>query len=197
MIHANLSTAAVAILVVASAAVSARAHAAPAAAAPAAAALDLRSALQYALEHSPTLEVARQTLELRENDYKNTRAALLPSADVTSANGITGSSPNPAPPPYAPWNSNLSLQVAESLYDNGATLTNLSIADRNRQLADVTFRQARDQLALTVAQEFYTFSLNTYLYDARKQQQALLEKQFKILTQEYEQGLKKKQDYVR
>lgn len=160
-------------------------------------ALDLKSAIHFALEHSPTLEVARQTLVLRENDYKNTRAALLPSADITTANGVTGTSRNPAPPPYAPWNSNFSFQVSENLYDNGATLTNLSIADRNRQLADVNFRQARDQLSLTVAQQFYTFSLNTYLFEARKQQQALLEKQFRILTQEYEQGLKKKQDYVR
>src|SRR5581483_10863707 len=58
-------------------------------------ALDLRGAIRYALEHSPSLAVARQTLDLREIDYKNTYATLFPSADATATGGLANTIPNP------------------------------------------------------------------------------------------------------
>ena len=131
---------------------------------------------------------------------------MLPSADFTATNGLQNNIPiastNSSSPvltanPSAPWYSSLNLGVTENLYDNGVSLTNLSIANLNRDLASVNYLKTRDSLTLDIAAEFYRFSLASVLLDVRKQQQAILEKQFKTLSSQYQQGFKTKSDFLR
>src|SRR4051812_16236563 len=94
--------------------------------------LDLAHALSFAIEHNPAIDAARLTQDIRTMELKNARAAMLPSADVNSTNGLQDQIPSQAGPgTTAPVYSQLSLSVSENLYDNGASLTRYSIAGFN------------------------------------------------------------------
>jgi len=128
---------------------------------------------------------------------------MLPSADLSATHGLQNNIPiggnntlltaNPA----SPWYSSLSLGISENLYDNGVSLTNLKASDLRRELANLNFLKSRDSLVLDVAAEFYRYSLHSALLEIRKQQLELLEKQFRTLASQYQQGFKTRTDYLR
>ena len=163
--------------------------------------LSLPEAVQFALENSPVFDSAKKTQSIRELEYKNAISKFLPSADITTTNGLqntisAGNSAN-ANTATSPWYSTLTMGITENLYDNGVSVTNLSVADLNRNLAWINLLKARDNLVLDIAAEFYRFSLATILVDVKKQQQVVLEKQLKNLTSQYQQGFKTKSDFLR
>jgi outer membrane protein TolC len=165
--------------------------------------LSFKDTIRYATEHSPVLDSARKTLEIRGLEFSTSIARMLPSLDIGATQGILNNIPiggNNAlltPNATSPWYSALTAGVSETLYDNGVSITQALIADLNQDLAAVGFERTRAGLALDVSQEFYSFSLATALLDVRKQQQELLEKQFKSVSSQYQQGFKTKSDYLR
>ena len=166
--------------------------------------LTLTDAIRVALKESPAYDTAEKNLTINELQYKNAVAKLLPSLDFTSTDGLQNNIPISSnsdllltPNPTAPWYSTLTLGLTETLYDNGVSLTNLSIADLSRDLARVNELKARDSLTLDVATEFYKYSLSTALLSVRKQQQAMLNKQYEILSSQYQQGFKIRADFLR
>lgn len=167
--------------------------------------LGLREAVHFALENSPSFDSTKKTLTLRELERKTAIARLLPSFDFNTTNGLQnnipiqtgGNAPFLTPNPSAPWYSSLSLGLTETLYDNGISLTNLKIASLNQELAAIVYLKSRDSLVLEVASEFYRFSLATVLLEVRKQQQAAIDKQFRTLSSQFQQGFKTRSDYLR
>jgi outer membrane protein TolC len=168
--------------------------------------LSLKEAVRFALENSRTFDIARKAESVRDLEYKNAVAKLLPSADFLTTNGLqnnipiasaNGSTSLLTANPSAPWYSSLTVGMTETLYDNGVSLTGLSVARLNRELSSVNSLKARDGLALDVATEFYKFSLATVLLEVRKQQQGALEKQFRSLSGQYKQGFKTRSDFLR
>lgn len=165
--------------------------------------LSYKEAIQYALESSPAVRSAQRTLEIRELEYRTATARFLPSLDLSATHGLQNNFQigdttalyysNTA----APWYSALSLALTESLYDNGASWTNRKIADLNRELAQINYEKTRDSVILDVTSEFNRFSLLSVLFELRKQQLTLLEKQFRSLTTQYQQGFKTKSDFLR
>lgn len=166
--------------------------------------LSLKAAVQLSLENSPDYDSARKTQILREQEYRKTFTNLLPSVDASATGGLQNSfalagnggtvfENNPA----APWYSALSLGINETLYDNGVTLTNIKIADLNRQIAKLEMLKARDQLVLNIANEYYRHSLLAVLVTVRAEQLRLLSKQFSTVQNQYQQGLKTRSDYLR
>ena len=166
-------------------------------------ALSLKEAIRFALENSPSFDSAKKTQSVREMEVKSSVAKMLPSADLSTTDclqnniPISGAATPTAANPTKPWYSTLSLGITENIYDNGVSLTNLSIANLNRDLAQLNFLKTRDSLALDISAEFYRFSLASMLVGVRKQQQGILEKQFKTLSNQYQQGFKTKSDYLR
>lgn len=168
--------------------------------------LSLQDAVQFALENSPAFDTAKKTQAIRELENKNAFAKLLPSVDFSTTNGLQNNIPIASangntslwtPNSSAPWYSSVNLGVSETLYDNGVSFINLSITHLNRELAALAYLKNRDSLALDVASEFYRYSLATTLLEVRKQQQAVLEKQLKALSSQYQQGFKTKSDFLR
>jgi outer membrane protein TolC len=168
--------------------------------------LALKGAIQYALEHSPSFDIAKRTQAIRELEYKSAVAKFLPSLDFSTTNGLqnnisiasgNGTDTLLASNPASPWYSTLSLGLSENLYDNGVSVTQLGVANLNRELAQLGWQKARDGLVLDVASEFYRYSLASVLLEVKTRQQALLEKQFKMLTGQYQQGFKTRSDYLR
>ena len=159
--------------------------------------VEMAEAVRIALERSPSLRIAQNTRELRENEYKNVRAQLLPQLDVSATQGITGQEPPQIVVPWAPWTSNLTAKVSESIYDNGQTLSRLAIAERARQLSELDFQKARDGLILDVVREFYRYSLAHALQSVNLRQQELLTKQFADINRQFRLGMKTRKDFIR
>ena len=166
--------------------------------------LSLKDSIRFALEHSPQLDTAKRTQAIRELERRNAVAKILPSLDFSTTNGLQNNIPISGtsatlltPNPAAPWYSSLNLGVTENLYDNGISLTGIDVANLSGELAKIGTLRSRDSLALDVATAFYQFSLSGMLLEVKKQQEGVLEKQFKTLSSEYTQGFKTRSDYLR
>ena len=166
--------------------------------------LTLSDAIQTALQNSPTYDTAEKTETINHLKYRSAIAKLLPSLDFSTTDGLQNNIPiasNAAflltPNPTAPWYSSLNVGFTENLYDNGVSLTGLAVADLGQTLSQISSLKVRDSLVLSVASEFYTYSLSSVLVDVRKQQQALIEKQFDLLSSQYQQGFKTRADFLR
>ncbi|MGK5085861.1 TolC family protein [Bdellovibrionota bacterium FG-1] len=163
----------------------------------------LNAAVRFALENSPAFDTAQKTEAVRELEYRSAITKLLPAVDFSATHGlqnnisISGDNTLLTPNPASPWYSSLGLGMSATLYDNGVSLTNLKITGLNRDLAAVSTLKARDSLILSVVAEFYRYSLDTSLREVKKQQQALLYKQFQTLSSQYQQGFKTKSDFLR
>ena len=166
--------------------------------------LSLKDTVRFALDHSPGFDSAKKTQLVRELERRNSIAKILPSLDLSTTNGLQNNIPISGttatlltPNPTAPWYSSFNLGLTENLYDNGISLTGIDVANLNGELAAVGFLKSRDSLTLNVVTEFYQFSLANMLLEVKKQQEAVLEKQFKTLSSEYTQGFKTRSDYLR
>ena len=130
----------------------------------------------------------------------------MPSVDFTTVNGVqnnipvataSGSNTLLSNNPTAPWTSSLSLGINETLYDNGVSWTKKKVAELNQVIAEVNVQKTRDQLVLNIVSQFYQYSLATRLVEVRRQQQAILEKQFRVMSSQYQQGFKTRSDFLR
>ncbi|MGZ3687439.1 MAG: TolC family protein, partial [Bdellovibrionota bacterium] len=160
----------------------------------------------FAIEHSPTLDAARRQDLTDELTAKNAFAAFLPSLDFVSNHGVQGSLNAPGFVPVlsslaatgsGPWVSTVGVSISENLYDNGATITAYRIASAQLEASHLAFMKARENLCLSVASEFYNYSLSTGLLDVRRQRKQILDKQFRLIENSYRQGVKTEQDYLR
>jgi outer membrane protein TolC len=166
--------------------------------------MSLADVIRSAIENSPTIDVAQKTVAINALQYKSSVAKLLPSIDFTTTDGLQNNIAVASNQdalffsnPTAPWASSLNLGLTESLYDNGVSLTGIAISDLNRSLADVSAEKARDTLVLNVVTEFYTFSQSRVLLEVRRQQKKILDKQYELLSSQYQQGFKTRADYLR
>jgi outer membrane protein TolC len=165
--------------------------------------LGLKEAVRFALENSPVFDTSQKNFAIKELEFKNSISKLLPSADLSAIHGlqnnipIAGNNTLLTPNPAAPWYSSISLGATEVLYDNGVSWTQSRIAQLNRDLARIQNLKSRDTIALNVMLEFYRFSLATIMLEVREQQIALLEKQYRSVSSQYQQGFKTRNDFVR
>lgn len=165
--------------------------------------LDLKAAIQFALIHSPAVDSARRLMEVRGMEHRNAVAGLLPSLDLTSSHGLqkgfrTGLSPSAIiQPPTAPWTSSLGVALTETFYDNGRSWTQLQVAKRSQDLAEISFRQARDRMLLDVIRAYYSFSEASLTEEVSRERKEILEKRAKQISQDYQQGLARRRDFLR
>lgn len=156
--------------------------------------LNLKQTLQYALEHSPLLNTALRNRTIRDLEVRSAWSKILPSFDVTGSGGLQDGSPSTVP---NPWYSNLNLALTENLYDNGSSWNAFRVAELNQKLSEIEYNKTRDTLILEVVSSYYRLSLSHVLSEIRRGQSQALEKQFKLVTDQYEQGLKPKNDFLR
>lgn len=164
--------------------------------------LSLKDAIHYAVVHSPTFDTAQKNLTISELGYKNSIAAFLPSLDFSTTQGLQNNIPVAGnstlfTPNSSPLYSAVSLGITETLYDNGTSVSNAVIASLTREYNQVALLQNRASLTLGVINAFYDLSLNGVLLEIRTEQTAMLEKQFKTASSEFQQGLKTRIDFLR
>lgn len=155
---------------------------------------DLKKAIVFAIENSPTFDSIKRQLNISQLDEKSAEAKLLPSLDLTATHGILDASPRAT---TSPWNSEFNLGITESLYDNGVTRTNSKIATLNKKQAELNFEDQKNKVSLDIVSQFLTYSLNIKLLEIQEKQFKLISRQYETISRDYYQGIKTKKDFLR
>lgn len=167
--------------------------------------LSLREALEFAMEHSPKLDSARRSLQLRDLEVRSALAKMLPSIDVSAGIGLRSGQLSTSPSLLpglnssgsSPLASSLGLELTENLYDNGASWIQYRVAQANQKAAELLYRKTRDELIQSVCLEFHRYSQMTAFLEVRSQKKDGIERQLRMLSAQYQQGLKPKNDFLR
>jgi outer membrane protein TolC len=155
---------------------------------------DLKKAIIFAIENSPTFDSIKRQLHISQLDEKSAKAKLLPSLDLTATHGILDTSPRTT---SSLWNSEFSLGITESLYDNGVTRTNIKIETLNKKQAELNFEDQKNKVSLDIVSQFLTYSLNIKLLEIQEKQFKLVNRQYQTISRDYYQGIKTKKDFLR
>lgn len=150
--------------------------------------------VRYAVDHSPSLEVAKREAEIRPLERKNAFASFFPQLDLTATLGLNDAEPVPLPNREI---NQLTLQLTENFYDNGVSLLRHDSARKEEEIARLNFVWERDRLALSIAGEYLKYSFNIAMFEAQKTQNESLRKQFNSISAQYRQGMKTRRDYLR
>lgn len=154
--------------------------------------LDFKSTLATALENSPGLQSLKRDVEIRSLENKNARAARYPSLDFTSTQGLTEVTNR-----TSSYFSTMSLVATETLYDNGITSAKIDSTQIALELAEAKYADERDRLTLTVADEFFRYSLAQTLLDVQKTQLSLVNRNFESISAQYRSGIKTRKDFLK
>lgn len=149
--------------------------------------VSFQEAVRIAVENSPSLNTARRELDVREMEYVNSYSVFLPSLDLAANHGLRGSN----------HVEELSLQLTESLYDNGVSLAKYDSARYQKEIAELSYRNERDKLVLDLATEYMRYSLAANLTQVQEQQFNIINKQYQSVANQYHQGIKTRRDYLR
>ena len=145
---------------------------------------------------SPNISKAHRNLEMARMKLENARMAFLPSLDIQGIHGVKDAHPT-TKAWQTPFTSSMGLTLTENLYDNGANLTKMRVAQMEFERLRLDFEFQRDTQLLAVAQAYYDWSGLVAQRRIDEEKRGLLRKQTSILDSQYKQGLKTKRDVLR
>jgi|GEM_PF-4740371 len=149
--------------------------------------LTLPGAMRLLQERAPELEKAKLALDSAGLTASNSRSAFLPSLDIAST--------QKAGTPTAL--SNWSVTATETLWNNGRSWLALKGANLGVDAASATTYERRESLAAEAAARWFEHSRLQALLGIQEEKASLIEKQFSVMKQQFEQGLKTREDYQR
>ena len=158
------------------------------------AAVDLKEAIQRSILNSPVIKVKEGGLKTTELESATARSQWLPSLDLSAKHGV---SKYHRPSPTAPWESEVGLTLTENLYDNGKTLNQSRVANLKVDNAKLELEREKADLTRKVVSEFYRYSLAMKLGTTREEQFSLLKIQYENIANQYRQGMRTRNDYLR
>jgi len=156
--------------------------------------VDLKRAVQIAVENSPSFDSLKRQLEIAVLTEKNAGARLLPTLDFSATHGLQDASPRAG---VGPWHSDFRFALSENIYDNGVTLTQRRIARLSREQAEVAHRDQQNKLSLEVAKQFLQHSLDLKYLEIQEKQFQRVKRQYETISRDYYQGLKTRKDFLR
>jgi outer membrane protein len=159
--------------------------------------LSYKDAVQYALDHAPSLQTAKARASIADLDRRSAFSGFLPSLDLTSTHGYVGENPVSPATAATPWTSLTSLRLTETLWDNGETYTKYRISSLAEDRSELELRLAREKIVLDLHQEFQRYSLAHALNVVEREQYTLLKKQHDLMAEQFRAGMKSREDYVR
>lgn len=154
---------------------------------------DLKKSIEFAVKNSPDFDSLNRELSIAELEKDIAGAKFLPSLDLNSVHGVQDSTPRTT----GPWASEVNLELTENLYDNGVSQTNFEIASLKKQKAEYVLRERKNKLSLDIINQFIIYSLNVKLLDIQEKQVKLVNKQFNLISKDYYQGIKTKNNFLR
>jgi outer membrane protein TolC len=154
----------------------------------------LEEAILTALQQNPDILRARQEIERTKGVYLEFRAQALPRLDanatfqdtdphLTSAGGGGFSFSGGAERTYS-----LNIQASQVVFAGGRIVSQIKVADFQRDTSYYAFRNAVDQVISTVKQQFYLVVLDRALIGVQEESVRLLETQLKDQENRFEAG---------
>lgn len=157
-------------------------------------ALSLQDLVEHALKNSPTYLNAVNNLAISKLNNKNSAAAFLPSLDLETVQGYQSGDPVE---PVDNWPGRLQLALGATLYNNGSNFINYKQSKLGVERSRIELEQAKAQICLEISNEYYNYQLATKLLEVQEAQYSLLQKQFRSVEEMYQNGYKKRIDFVR
>lgn len=156
--------------------------------------LELKELSSLLIQNSPLLLASQEQLNIARLEHQNIFSRFLPSLDGELQTGWQGQQ---SPPVSTTRTGVLSLGLTENLYDNGKTFLQYRQSQIAEELSLLEVRIRREASCLDLAGAYFRYSLTVHLLDVQKRQLKLLEREFRIISEKYEQGLRTRQDYLR
>jgi outer membrane protein TolC len=151
---------------------------------------------ELTLAHSPNVGKAKEAMDLADLALRNARVAFLPTLDLDATHGYQDSHPNGANP-WTPYASQLNLNLSETLYDNGAAITNYQVAKAAFDQMKLDYEQQRDNQLNIMAQAYLDWSASSQQRQIDETKRGLLRGDLNLLEAQYKQGLKTRRDVLR
>lgn len=147
-----------------------------------------------ALEQSPQFQLTQSALKIAELEYENAFSVFLPSLDLKTQHGWQEDHPTPR---QNNWVSATTLTLTENIYDNGESLNRYSLAQLKKDRAQIEFDKSRAEILIRISQVFFDYSLAEIKLKLAKQYQTELDKQYRLASDQFYQGLKTRKDFLR
>jgi len=156
--------------------------------------LDLKKTILYALENAPEFDSFRREASIAVLEEKSAYSRFLPSLDFTMTHGLQDTSPRTQ---AGAWYSSIGLGLSEKLYDNGVTAKKYEIAKVKNRQNQVALDNQKNKLCLNISTEYLNYSKFVKLFEIQQAQFDLIKKQFKLISNDFHQGIKKRDDFLR
>jgi len=150
--------------------------------------------LQKALEHSPSLNSSLRELGVSDLNESNALAGFFPTFDLSSSHGLARTSPLSS---NNPWASSFSLELKETIYDNGSQWAKWKISKLKKAEQELEWRKKRDQITLQILQEYLQLALAEQTLAITRSQMKILQTQADLVKAGYRQGVKTRKDHLR
>jgi outer membrane protein TolC len=155
---------------------------------------DLRKAILFALENAPEFDSFRRELSITALEEKSAYSRFFPALDFTMIHGLKDTSPRSQ---KGSWYSSIDLGLSEKIYDNGVTAKKYEIAKIKNQQAQIALDNQKNKLSLTISTQYLKYSKYVKLYEIQMAQLDLIKKQFELISSDFHQGIKKRDDFLR
>jgi len=158
--------------------------------------LDLKSALQFALDNNFAIRQVRERIRQQDGVIIEVRAQEIPR--VSSSAGYTRndeSISNSVPPDTKGWN--ISVQVLQTVYAGGGVVASVNGAKLTKEAAVLEMQSVINDELLLVRSSFYTVLLNRQQIVVQEENVKLLEEQLKTARNRFEAGASSSFDVLR
>ncbi|MGZ3804931.1 MAG: TolC family protein, partial [Pseudobdellovibrionaceae bacterium] len=157
-------------------------------------ALSLLEAVDLALQNSNAFKQSKYDLEKAELAVIQSRAAFLPSLDLTA--GYSYNYENPRFLEYE-WVSGASLALSQNIYDHGVSRLKYESAEGRRKLAQLDFKRVKSETIVQTARLYFEVLKTAFIEDLQDKNILQVEKVYKLISAQYKQGLRTRQDFLR
>lgn len=157
-------------------------------------ALSLPEAVELALQNSNSFKQTEYDLQRAELSVTENRAAFLPSLDLLADYSYNQENPKVR---TSEWDSGASLVLSENLYDHGVSLLNFQAAKDRRILAKLEYQREKSNTILRAAGLYLEVLKATAIEELQNKNTQQVEKVYKLITSQYRQGMRTRQDYLR
>ncbi len=154
----------------------------------------LQDVLRFALDNSPTITKARQEKQQFQLEEDRAKSKFWPKLRLESTHGLRNQDPDPLKPTES---SSATLSLSENLWNKGIDSKTLELARLSKRKSELQYFQRRDEVCLSITQEYYRYSLLVKSLEIQRNQQKLLKKQFDLVSDEYLHGLRSRRDFLR
>ncbi|MFA5263688.1 MAG: TolC family protein [Opitutaceae bacterium] len=158
--------------------------------------LDLKSALQFALENNFAIRQARERIRQQEGVLIEVRAQEIPQ--LTSSAGYSRNDEDISssfPADTKSWS--IALQVVQTVYAGGGVAASIKSAKLTREAAMLELQGVINDQLLVVRSSFYTVLVNRQKIAVQEENVKLLEEQLKTARNRYEAGASSSFDVLR